>query len=221
MPQPKWSEVDAYFTDRLALSDPALESVLKANAAAGLPAIDVSAAQGKFLHLLARMVRASRILEIGTLGGYSTIWLARALPPQGRLVTLEADPRRAEVARGNFGRAGLADRIDLRVGAALDTLPILATEGGAPFDFVFIDADKPNNSAYFSWALRLSRSGAVIVVDNIVREGDVADPKSRDPDVIGVRKFFDMLAAEPRVSATALQTVGVKGWDGLAIALVN
>ena len=145
----------------------------------------------------------------------------RALPPQGRLVTLEADPRRAEVARGNFGRAGLADRIDLRVGAALDTLPILAAEGGAPFDFVFIDADKPNNSAYFSWALRLSRSGAVIVVDNVVREGAVADPKSRDPDVLGVRKFFDMLAAEPRVSATALQTVGVKGWDGLAIALVN
>ena len=144
-----------------------------------------------------------------------------SLPPRGRLVTLEASPRHAEVARANFGRAGLADRIDLRVGAALDTLPILATEGGAPFDFVFIDADKPNNSAYFSWALRLSRSGAVIVVDNVVREGAVADPKSRDPDVLGVRKFFDTLAAEPRVSATAMQTVGVKGWDGLAIALAN
>jgi predicted O-methyltransferase YrrM len=221
MPQPKWSEVDAYFTERLALSDPSLEAVLKANAAAGLPAIDVSAAQGKFLHLLARMVRASRILEIGTLGGYSTIWLARALPPQGRVVTLEADTRHAEVARANFGRAGLADRIDLRVGAALDTLPLLAAAGGAPFDCVFIDADKMNNSAYFSWALRLTRSGSVIVVDNVVREGAVADPKGRNPDVLGVRKFFDMLAAEPRVSATALQTVGVKGWDGLAIALVN
>ena len=221
MPQPKWSEVDAYFADRLAISDPALESVLASNAAAGLPAIDVSPAQGKFLCLLARMVGSKRILEIGALGGYSTIWLARALSPGGMVVTLEASPLHADVARANFQRAGVADRIDLRVGAALDTLPILAAEGGPPFDFLFIDADKTNNPAYFSWALRLTRSGGVIVVDNVVRGGAVADPRSRDPDVRGVRKFFDMLAAEPRVSATSLQTVGMKGWDGLAIALVN
>ena len=221
MPQPKWSEVDAYFADRLALSDPTLEAVLKGNAAAGLPAIDVSPAQGKFLHLLARMVGAKRILEIGTLGGYSTIWLARALPLEGRLTSLEARARHAEVARGNFKRAGVAERIDLRVGAALDTLPILAAEAGPPFDFVFIDADKPNNSAYFSSALQLTRSGGAIVVDNVVRSGAIVDGASRDADVRGVRKFFDMLAAEPRVSATALQTVGAKGWDGLAIALVN
>ena len=216
MPQPKWSEVDAYFNDRLALSDPALEAVLKANAAAGLPAIDVSAAQGKFLHLLARMVRASRILEIGTLGGYSTIWLARALCRRrpARDARGRPAPRRSRPRRISAKQASPTASI-CRVGAALDTLPILAAEA-APFDFVFIDADKPNNSAYFSLALRLSRSGAVIVVDNVVREGAVADPKSRDPDVLGVRKFFDMLAAEPRVSATALQTVGVKGWDGLA-----
>ena len=221
MPQPKWSEVDAYFADRLAVSDPTLDSVLAANAAAGLPAIDVSPAQGKFLYLLARMVGSARILEIGALGGYSTIWLARALSPGGGVVTLEASPRHADVARANFQRAGVADRIDLRIGAALDSLPILAAEGGPPFDFVFIDADKTNNPTYFSWALRLTRSGAVIVVDNVVRSGAVADRGSRDPDVRGVRKLFDMMATEPRVSATALQTVGAKGWDGLAIALVN
>ena len=221
MPQPKWSEVDAYFADRLAVSDPAFESMLAANAAAGLPAIDVSPAQGKFLHLLTRMVGSVRILEIGALGGYSTIRLARALSPGGVVVTLEASPRHADVARANFQRTGVADRIDLRIGAALDTLPILAAEGGAPFDFVFIDADKTNNPAYFSWALRLTRSGSVIVVDNVVRSGAVADPRSRDPDVRGVRKLFDMMATEARVSVTALQTVGMKGWDGLAIALVN
>jgi predicted O-methyltransferase YrrM len=221
MPQAKWTEVDAYFCDCLALSDASLEAALKANATAGLPAIDVSPTQGKFLNLLARMVGAKRILEIGTLGGYSTIWLARALLPEGSLVTLEANRRHAEVARANFQRAGIATRVDLRVGAALDSLPLLAAERGAPFDFVFIDADKTNNSAYFWWALRLTRSGGVIVVDNVVRGGAIVDAASRDSDVPGVRGFFEMLAAEPRVSATAMQTVGAKGWDGLAIALVN
>jgi predicted O-methyltransferase YrrM len=220
MARKTWSDVDAYFTDRLALSDPTMEAALRANAAAGLPAIDVSPAQGKFLHLIALLCRARRILEIGTLGGYSSLWLARALPPGGRLITLEASARHAKVARANFERAGLADRIDIRLGPALDTLPALAAEGGDPFDFVFIDADKANNAAYFDWALKLSRSGAIIIVDNVVRDGAVADPASRDPSVLGVRRFFDRLAAEPRVSATALQTVGVKGWDGLAISVV-
>jgi len=216
----KWSEVDAYFADRLSLSDPALDAVLAANAAAGLPAIDVSPAQGKFLNLIARMIGAKRILEIGTLGGYSSIWLARALPMDGRLVTLEANARHADVARGNFQRAGVAERIDLRLGAALETLPRLEAERGGAFDLVFVDADKPNNLAYFSWALRLTRPGSVIIVDNVVREGAVVEAASRDAIVRGVREFFDALAAEPRVSATALQTVGAKGWDGLAIALV-
>ena len=216
----KWSAVDAYFSDRLQLSDSALEAVLAANAAAGLPAIDVSPAQGKFLSLIAKMIGARRILEIGTLGGYSSIWLARSLPKDGRLVTLEANPRHADIARANFKRAGLAERIDLRVGAALETLPRLQAEGGGAFDFVFVDADKPNNSAYFSWALRLARAGSVIIVDNVVRDGAVVDAASSDATVRGVREFFDLLAAEPLVSATALQTVGAKGWDGLAIAVV-
>jgi predicted O-methyltransferase YrrM len=220
MSHKKWSEVDAYFADRLSLSDPALDAVLAANAEAGLPEIDVSPPQGKFLSLIARMIGAKRILEIGTLGGYSSIWLARALPMDGRLVTLEANSRHANVARGNFQRAGLTERIDLRVGPALETLPRLEAENGGAFDLVFVDADKPNNSAYFSWALRLTRPGGVIIVDNVVREGAVVEAASRDATVRGVREFFDSLAGEPRVSATALQTVGAKGWDGLAIAVV-
>jgi predicted O-methyltransferase YrrM len=216
----KWSEVDAYFDDRLSLSDPALDAILAANVSAGLPAIDVSPAQGKFLNLIARMIGARRILEIGTLGGYSSIWLARALPNDGRLVTLEANSRHAEVARGNFQRAGLAERIDLRVGPALETLPRLKEENGGAFDLVFVDADKPNNAAYFSWALKLTRPGSVVIVDNVVRDGAVVEAASGDATVRGVRDFFDKVAAEPRVSATALQTVGAKGWDGLAIAYV-
>jgi predicted O-methyltransferase YrrM len=164
---------------------------------------------------------ARRILEIGTLGGYSTIWLARALPPDGRLISLEADPRHAEVARANIARAGLAEVVEVQVGIALETLPLLAAEGGEPFDFAFIDADKENNTEYFAWALRLSRPGSLIVVDNVVRGGNVIDAASRNPDIQAVRRFNDHLAAEPRVSATAIQTVGSKGYDGFALALVT
>ncbi len=213
-----WARVDAYLVDRLVPADPALDAALEANAAAGLPSIDVSPAQGKLLHLLARMTGARRILEIGTLGGYSTIWLARALPASGRLVTLEADPRHAEVARSNVARAGLTEVVELRVGRALDTLPTLPAE---PFDFIFIDADKPSNPDYLGWALRLSRPGSVIVCDNVIRGGRVTDPDAREAGVAGTRALFDLIAAEPRLSATAIQTVGAKGWDGFAIALVD
>ena len=192
-----------------------------ANAAAGLPSIDLSAPQGKLLHLLARMAGARNVLEIGTLGGYSTIWLARALPEGGRLVTLEANERHAAVARQNIVRAGLAGKVDVRTGAALDTLPKIEAEGLGPFDFVFIDADKANNTNYLSWALRLSRPGTVIIVDNVVRSGAIADPDSRDSAVIGSRKTFEMMAREPRLEATAIQTVGAKGWDGFALAIVK
>jgi predicted O-methyltransferase YrrM len=177
--------------------------------------------QGKLLHLLARSIGARNVLEIGTLGGYSTIWLARALPDGGRLISLEADPRHAEVARANIARAGLDTRVEVRLGMALNLLPELAAEGGPPFDFVFIDADKPNNAAYFDWALKLSRPGSIIVVDNVVRDGDVIDAVSDSPTVQGVRRFLERLAVEPRVSATAIQTVGTKGYDGFAIALVT
>ena len=189
-------------------------------AAAGLPAINVSPVQGKLLHLLARAIGARNVLEIGTLGGYSTIWLARALPDGGRVISLEAEPRHAEVARANIARAGLDDMVEVRLGMALDLLPGLA-ERAEPFDFVFIDADKPNNAAYFDWALRLSRVGAIIVVDNVVRGGDVVTAASDSPTVQGVHRFLERLAAEPRVSATAMQTVGGKGYDGFAIALVT
>lgn len=215
-----WTAVDGFFADRLLPADPGLEAALAANAAAGLPAHDVSPLQGRFLHLLARMLAARRILEIGTLGGTSAIWLARALPPGGRLVTLEADPRHAAVAAGNIARAGLADRVDLRIGAALDSLPALAAEGLGPFDLVFIDADKPNNPSYLNWALRLARPGTAILADNVVRGGAVLQPDSTDPRVQGVRAFLDLVAAEPRLQATALQTVGAKGWDGFVLALV-
>jgi predicted O-methyltransferase YrrM len=213
--------VDDYFTETIVAPDPALEEALAANAAAGLPSIDVSAPQGKLIHLLARMTGARQALEIGTLGGYSTIWLASALPDDGRLITLERNARHAEVARRNVARAGLSGKVEVRTGAALETLPKIAAEGLGPFDFVFIDADKVSNAAYLEWALRLSRPGTAIVVDNVVRDGEVADAKSADPDVIGVRRMFELMAGEPRLSATAIQTVGAKGWDGFALAVVN
>jgi predicted O-methyltransferase YrrM len=221
MSQKQWSRVDDYIIDRLVPQDQALEESLAANKAAGLPAIDVSPNQGKLLSLFARMAGARRVLEVGTLGGYSTIWLARALPSDGRIVTLEAEPRHAEVARRNLDRAGVTDRVDIRVGPALETLPQIEAEGLAPFDLIFIDADKPNNPHYLAWAIRLARPGTVIIGDNVVRDGAVADATSADPGVIGTRQFFDMIAAEPRLDATAIQTVGSKGWDGLMLAIVR
>jgi predicted O-methyltransferase YrrM len=221
MTEELWTAVDGYFVDLLVGSDTALDAVLAASATAGLPPINVSPSQGKLLHLMSRAIGARNILEIGTLGGYSTIWLARAVVPGGRVVTLEADPRHAEVARANFTRAGLDDVVDVRLGMALETLPVLAAENREPFDFIFVDADKPNNAAYFDWALKLSHPGSIIVVDNVVREGEVIDATSDSPTVQGVRRFLDRLAAEPRVSATAIQTVGNKGYDGFAIALVT
>jgi predicted O-methyltransferase YrrM len=220
MSQETWTAVDQYLAEKLKLSDPALDAALAASAAAGLPAISVSPAQGKLLHLLARMQGARSILEVGTLGGYSAIWLARALPPGGRLVTLEIDPKHAEVARASFAGAGLADVIELRLGRAVDTLAELAAEGRGPFDFVFIDADKPSNPDYFRWALKLTRRGSVIIVDNVIRKGAVIDAASDDPRIHGVRQLNDLMAAEPRVSVTAVQTVGSKGYDGFALALV-
>jgi predicted O-methyltransferase YrrM len=215
MDEARAAAVDRYIADRLIPDDPAW--VLGANAAAGLPAIDVSPAQGRFLALLVRMTGARRVLEIGTLGGYSTIWMARALPGDGRLVSLEYDPRHAEVARSNVARAGLSERVEIRVGAAAESLPKL--EG--PFDLVFIDADKPGNPLYVDWAVRLARPGTVIVLDNVVRAGQVIEEGSGDPSVQGSRAAFDAIAAHPRLSATALQTVGAKGWDGFALMLVD
>jgi predicted O-methyltransferase YrrM len=215
-----WSAVDRYLTDLLVSDDTALDEALAANAAAGLPAIDVSPNQGKLLQLIAQIHGARTILELGTLGGYSTIWLARSLPPGGRLVTLEVEPRYAEVAQANIARAGLAERVELRVGPALESLAQLAAEGSEPFDLIFIDADKQSTPEYFTWALELSRAGSVIIVDNVVRDGQVIDPESSDPSVQGMRRFLAQLAVEPRVSATAIQTVGSKGHDGFAIALV-
>ena len=220
MTQPQWSAVDEYITGLLVPPDAALDGALAAAAAAGLPAISVAPNEGKFLNLVAGMLGARNILEIGTLAGYSTIWLARALPPGGRVITLEFDARHADVARANFARAGLTDVIDVRVGRALDTLPTLAAELRAPFDLVFIDADKQSNAEYFAWALKLTRVGSVIIVDNVVRDGKVIDAANNDPSILGVRRFNEMLAAERRVTATELQTVGSKGYDGFAIALV-
>jgi predicted O-methyltransferase YrrM len=216
-----WKAVDAYVAEMIVAPDPALEEALAANAAAGLPSINVSAPQGKLIHLLARMMGARKALEIGALGGYSTIWLARALPDDGRLITLEVNAKHADVARRNVARAGLGGKVEIRTGAALSTLPTIEAEGLGPFDFVFIDADKVNNVAYLEWALRLSRPGTAIVVDNVVRDGEVVDAASRDRDVIGVRRMFEAMAREPRLSATAIQTVGAKGWDGFALAIVN
>jgi predicted O-methyltransferase YrrM len=217
----RWSAVDAYFTETIVAPDRALEEALAANATAGLPSIDVSAPQGKLIHLLARMTGARKALEIGALGGYSTIWLARALPDDGRLITLELNAKRADIARRNVARAGLGGKVDVRTGAALTTLPKIEAEGLGPFDFVFIDADKTNNAAYLEWGLRLSRPGTAIVVDNVVRDGAIVDAASADPDVIGTRRMFEMMAREPRLSATAVQTVGAKGWDGFALAIVK
>jgi predicted O-methyltransferase YrrM len=221
MTEDQWTAVDRYFNDRLVPSDPALDAALQASAAAGLPPHQVAPNQGKLLQLLAQAVWARNILEIGTLGGYSTIWLARALPEDGRLITLEIDPICAEVARASIARAGLARVVELRLGRALDTLPQLVSEGCGPFDLVFIDADKEKNPDYFAWALRLSRRGSLIIADNVVRNGTVADPASSDTSVLGVRRLTELLATEPRVSATVLQTVGSKGYDGFAVALVT
>jgi len=219
--QELWTAVDKYLEKVLMLPDPALDAAREASAAAGLPEIAVTPSQGKLLYLLARMVRARRILEIGTLGGYSTIWLGRALPPRGRVVTLEADPRHFEVARENIKRAGLAKVVNQRLGIALETLPRLAEEGAGPFDFVFIDADKESSVEYFEWALRLSRPGAAILVDNVIRDGEVADPQTTEERVLGIRRLNEVLAQEPRVSATTIQTVGSKGYDGFTLALVG
>lgn len=216
-----WDAVDRYLADLLVPSDPALAATMAANEAANLPRQDVSPLQGKLLHLLAQLCRAQTILEIGTLGGYSAIWLARALPEGGRLITLEVDPRHATVARANIARAGLSHCIDVRVGSALASLPTIEAEGLGPFDLIFIDADKVNNPNYLAWALKLSRPGTVIVVDNIVREGAVIDASSPAPGVQGTRRMLELMSKEPRLSATAIQTVGSKGHDGLVIALVN
>jgi predicted O-methyltransferase YrrM len=214
---PDWAAVDDYIADRLLGADAVLAATLAANAAAGLPDIDVSPAQGRMLHLLARMAGARRILEVGTLGGYSTIELARALPDEGRLVTLELEPHHAAVARANLARAGLADKVEVVVGPAAETLATLSGQ----FDLVFIDADKPSNVTYLREALRLSRPGATIVVDNVVREGGVLDADSADERIQGTRALFDAIAAEPRLTATAVQTVGAKKWDGFVLAVVT
>ncbi|MFF1916641.1 O-methyltransferase [Streptomyces sp. NPDC058239] len=217
----QWTEVDDYFNGLLVGPDEALDAAVEAGDKAGLPAIQVAANQGKLLNLLARLQGARTVLEIGTLGGYSTIWLARALPEGGRLVTLESDPECAEVARGNIERAGLSDVVEIRVGRALDTLPELAEQGYGPFDVVFIDADKPSNPDYLAWSLRLTRPGSLIIADNVVRDGEVVDGTSDDPKVQGVRRFTELVSAERTLSATALQTVGSKGYDGLMMALVT
>jgi predicted O-methyltransferase YrrM len=217
----QWTAVDRYFSELFMPADPILEAALAASAAAGLPAIQVTPHQGKLLHLLAQVQGARRILEIGTLGGYSTIWLARALPQDGHLMTLEANPAHAAVARANLARAGLAGCVEVRLGAALASLAQLAAAGVEPFDLVFIDADKPSNAEYLAWALRLSRPGTLILVDNVIRQGAVIDAASDDPNVQGVRRGNAFMAAEPRLSVTAIQTVGSKGYDGFALARVT
>jgi predicted O-methyltransferase YrrM len=221
MVEDQWTEVDQYFSERLLPSDPVLESALESSATAGLPAISVSPNQGKLLQMLAQIVGAHSILEIGTLGGYSTIWLARGLRAGGHLITLEVDPKHADVAQLNVSRAGLQDVVEVRVGNALETLPQLFAERRGPFDLIFIDADKQSIPTYFEWALKLSRPGTLIVVDNVVRGGAVIDAESSDPSVQGVRRFIELLAAESAVSGTAIQTVGTKGYDGFAIVLVG
>ena len=218
MSEKDWSAVDEYIEAQLlADADPVFEAALRANAAGGLPAIDVSPAQGKFLHLLVKIAGARRILEIGTLGAYSTIWMAKALPPDGEVVTLEYSPKHAEVAKDNLARAGLLDRVTVHIGAALDSLPSLK----GPFDLVFIDADKPNNANYLDWAVKLSRPGTIIVLDNVVRGGKVVDARSSDANVKGARGGFDFFRSHPHLEATSLQTVGLKGWDGFVLARVK
>jgi predicted O-methyltransferase YrrM len=215
-----WTAVDEYFGGLFAPPDKYLDAVVKANRKAGLPAIDVSPLQGQHLNILVRLTQSKRVLEIGTLGGYSTICMARALPVGGHVVTLEFSPRHAEVARKNLTNAGVLDRVDLRVGPALDLLPMLESEGAGPFDFIFIDADKKSNAEYVKWALRLARVGTTIVVDNVVREGKVVDGKSKDPDIVGTRHMAELIANEPRLSATVMQNVGAKGYDGFLLAVV-
>lgn len=218
---PLWEQIDAYFAGKLALSDDALEAALRESETAGLPGINVTAAQGKLLQLLARLVGARRILEIGTLGGYSTIWMARALPPGGRLISLEIEPTYAAVARRNLERAALANCAEVRVAPAAESLAKLAAEGAEAFDLIFIDADKASGDLYFKASLGLSRAGTIIVVDNVVRDGSVLDASSADANVLGIRRLADLLASERRVSATALQTVGSKGHDGFVLAVVT
>jgi predicted O-methyltransferase YrrM len=221
MSQELWNSVDQYIIDSLELNDAALDGAQSASDAAGLPPIQVSAAQGKFLEIVAAMLGARHILEIGTLGGFSTICLGRALPFGGRLISFEIDPKHAEVAKSNVVNAGLSDRIDIRVGNALELLPVLAAERPDPFDLTFIDADKASIPTYFEWAIRLSRAGSVIIVDNVVRDGAVIDPASTDPSVQGVRRLNEIMASDPRISSTVVQTVGVKGYDGFALALLK
>jgi len=219
--RPLWAAVDRYLAGLFAPHDEQLDAAVRANRKAGLPAIDVSPLQGKFLYVLVQMTQAKRVLEIGLLGGYSTIWMARALPKDGRIVTLEYEPRHAEIARANLRNAGLDAKVDIRVGPALSTLPKLEAEGAGPFDLIFIDADKENNPPYLEWALKLSRPGTVILVDNVARHGKVIKAKSKSPDIVGTRRCLEMMAAEPRLSSFALQTVGVKGLDGFAMAVVR
>ena len=222
MPDPAtWAEVDEYICDHLCPPDPTLEGALASSQASGLPALSVSPPQGKFLHVLAAAIGARRILEVGTLGGYSTIWLARALPADGRVISLELEETHARVARANLDRAGVSDRVEVRIGPALELLPRLQHEIDQPFCLSFIDADKANIPHYFDWAVKLSRSGSLIVVDNVVRKGSLIDSRSTDENVIGVRRLHELLANDRRVTATTLQTVGVKGYDGLTIAIVN
>ncbi len=221
MTESRWQAVDHYVEQALLEDDPILARTLRTSTENGLPPIAITPSQGKLLHLLARSIAAQRILEIGTLGGYSTIWLARALPADGRLVTLEFDPHHAEVAAANIAGAGLSELVEIRVGAALDTLPPLAEEGAPPFDLVFIDADKLHTPDYLLASLELSRPGAMIIADNVIRDGEILDAHSNDPDVLGARRLHELLAEEPRVSATTIQTVGAKGYDGFTLALVN
>ncbi|HTH52824.1 MAG TPA: O-methyltransferase [Edaphobacter sp.] len=221
MTEKLWADVDTYLADKLIPQDERMEQTLAANAEAGLPSIDVSPMQGKMLHLLARVQQARRILEVGTLGGYSTTWLSRALPEDGKLITLELDPKHAKVAGSNLERTGLSSRVEIRVGQALDSLAALHAEDPEPFDFIFLDADKPNNPNYLEWAIKLSRPGTLIVCDNVIREGAIIDPEEKDPRITGTRAFFDRLGSHPRLDATAIQTVGAKGYDGFALAVVK
>lgn len=220
MDQETWTAVDRYFTEAAVGTDAALDAAAAAAQAAELPPVSVTPAYGKLLHLIARAQGAKRILEIGTLAGYSTIWLARAVPPDGCVITLEFNPKHAEIARANLAHAGLADRVELRAGPALDSLSQIAGGREQPFDFVFIDADRPNVAAYFDWAVKLARRGSIIVVDNVVRKGRVLDTSNSDPEIVGVRRFVERLASDPRVSATMMQMVSSKGHDGFALALV-
>jgi predicted O-methyltransferase YrrM len=221
MNQEQWTAVDQYIGETVCPSDPALDAAIEASTKAELPPIAVTANQGKLLHIFARLVNARKILEIGTLGGYSTIWLARALPEDGRLITMELIPKHAEVARANISHAGLSHLVEFRLGPALDGMRQIAAEGIGPFDLFFIDADKASIPEYFTWSLKLSRPGSLLIVDNVVRKGAVLDAKSDDADVQGVRRLNEMLKTESRVTATTMQTVGSKGYDGFTIALVN